>query len=93
MDKKNIVMLVSAGTDFVILFGTSMTAAMTAKGDAMLPSWPVIVLCTMGGIVAFARTVQQNIKKELDDTTTTTTTTSSVVKENVPSATTQNTDK
>ena len=44
----------SAGTDFIIASGTALTAAMVAKGDAMLPSWPVIILSAVGGLIAFA---------------------------------------
>ncbi len=70
MSKQWIMLLVSAGTDFVILTGTSLTAAMIAKGDAMMPTYPVLILTLLGGIVAFARTVQQSIRKEDSQQTT-----------------------
>lgn len=73
MTKETVVLLVSASTDFVILTGTSLTAAMMAKGDAMLPTWPVILLSVIGGTVAFARTVQQNLRKPDDVTKVTVT--------------------
>lgn len=62
MTKEWVILLVSAGTDFIIATGTGLTAAMVAKGDAMLPTWPVLLLSTIGGLTAFARTIQQALK-------------------------------
>lgn len=64
MTKEWVVLLVSAGTDFIIASGTALTAAMVAKGDAMPPSWPVLLLSAIGGLIAFARTIQQSLRKE-----------------------------
>ena len=74
MNKQWVILAVSAGTDFIIASGTALTAAMVAKGDAMLPSWPVIILSAVGGLIAFARTLQQSLRKEESTTTTATTT-------------------
>lgn len=84
MSKQWVILLVSAGTDFVIASGTALTAAMVAKGDAMLPSWPVIILSVTGGLIAFARTVQQNLRKEESTTATSTTTTTTPVPQKEP---------
>ncbi len=65
MAKDNVVLIVSAVTDFIIATGTALTAAMVAKGDAMLPSSPVIVLSVIGGTIAAARTVQQSLRKDI----------------------------
>lgn len=64
MTREWTILLVSAGTDFVITSATAITAAMVAKGDTMLPTMPVLVLAVLGGVVAFARTIQQALKKE-----------------------------
>ena len=56
------VLLVSAGTDFVITAGTAITAAMVANGDASMPSRPILLLAVIGGTVSFARTVQQALR-------------------------------
>lgn len=62
MTREWTILIVSAGTDFVIAAGTALTAAMVAKGDAMLPSLPVFILAVLGGAIAFARTIQQALK-------------------------------
>ncbi len=64
MTKGTTILLVSAGTDFVINFGTALTAAMVAQGEAVLPSVPVLILSALGGLVAFARTIQQALKSQ-----------------------------
>ena len=74
MNRQLVILLVRAGTDFVILTGTAVSAAMVAKGDAMLPSYPVLILALIGGIVAFARTVQQSLIKDESSSTTVSTT-------------------
>ena len=74
MSREITILLVTAGTDFIILSGTSITAAMMAKGDAMLPTWPVLLVSLIGGLVAFARTIQQALKNQASETTTLTTT-------------------
>lgn len=56
------ILLISALTDFIISAGTAITAAMVATGSAQMPDTPVIVLSVIGGVVAFARTVQQALK-------------------------------
>lgn len=67
MTKEWTILLVSAGTDFVITVGTALTAAMVAQGgEAQLPGWPVVLLSVIGGIVAFSRTVQQYLKKQVE---------------------------
>ena len=58
-----IILLVSAGTDFVITAGTSLMTAMVAGGTTSAPSHAVIILCVTGGLVASARTVQQGLKQ------------------------------
>lgn len=74
MSEKWIIILVSAATDFIVATGGALTAAMLAKGDAMLPSYPVLLVSFTAGAVAFARTVQQALRKG-DATIATTTTT------------------
>ena len=73
MSKEWTILLISGATDFIILTGTSLTAAMMAKGDAQLPTWPVILLSVIGGIVAFARTIQQSLKAQTRSESVTTT--------------------
>ncbi len=70
MNKAWVILFVSAATDFIIAAGTALTAAMVAKGDAMLPSYPVLILSIVGGLIAFARTVQQSLRKEESSQTT-----------------------
>lgn len=70
MNKQWIIIVVSAFTDFIIAAGTALTAAMVAKGDAMLPSYPVLILSVIGGLIAFARTVQQVLRKDESTQTT-----------------------
>ena len=57
-----LILLVSAMTDFIINAGTALTAAMVVQGNAMLPTWPVLLLAGIGGLVSASRTVQQALK-------------------------------
>ncbi len=75
MSKEWVIIFVSAGTDFIIASGAALTAAMLAKGDAMLPSYPVLLISFLGGATAFARTVQQALRKDTEATVSTMTTT------------------
>lgn len=56
------IVLISALTDFIITAGTALTTAMVAAGDAELPSMAVLIVSGLGGLIAFARTVQQALK-------------------------------
>lgn len=56
------VLLVSALTDFLILTGTSLSAAMVATGTAAMPNKAVVMLSLIGGVMAFSRTIQQALK-------------------------------
>jgi hypothetical protein len=60
---QGVILLVSAATDFVITMGTSLTTAMVAMGTTEMPSKAVVVVALIGGGVAFARTIQQALKK------------------------------
>lgn len=60
------ILLISALTDFIISAGTAITAAMVATGSAQMPDTPVIVLSVIGGVVAFARTIQQALKSSAE---------------------------
>lgn len=57
-----VVLLISALTDCVINFGTALGSAMVATGSTQLPNKAVLLLCSLGGVVAAARTVQQALK-------------------------------
>ncbi len=59
-----IIVLISAFTDSIILMGTSLSAAMVSMGSPELPSRAVLMLTGIGGLVAFARTIQQALKSE-----------------------------
>jgi len=62
-----VVLTISAGTDFVISFGTALSTAMVAADQVKLPNEAVWLLATIGGLVAGARTVQQALKATLGD--------------------------
>ena len=55
-------LLASAGTDFIVTFGTSLGTAMVATGSAEMPSTAVLVISLLGALVAFGRTLQQALK-------------------------------
>jgi hypothetical protein len=60
------ILLISAITDMLISSGTAISAAMVATGSTVMPTTPVIVLSLIGGIVAFARTIQQGLKTAVE---------------------------
>lgn len=57
-----VILLISAGTDFIITVATALTSAMVAMGTAEFPSKPVLLLAGLGGLVAMSRTIQQALK-------------------------------
>ena len=57
-----IALTISALTDAIITTGTALTSAMVAMGTAEFPSKAVVVLALLGGLIAFARTIQQALK-------------------------------
>ena len=57
-----LILLISAGTDALISFGTAVSAAMVTQGSVAMPSRAVLLLATVGGLVAAARTIQQALK-------------------------------
>lgn len=57
------VLIVSAGTDFIITAGGSVLSAMVATNMLAMPSAPVILVAVLTGCIAAARTVQQAIRK------------------------------
>lgn len=59
------ILVVTAVTDGIIAFGTSVGTAMV-DGKAGLPSWPAIAVAGIGGVVVIARTIQQALKPRLD---------------------------
>ena len=63
MSKEWAIILISAMTDFIIGAFGALTAAMLARGDAMLPSYPVLLVSFGTGAVSFARTVQSNMRR------------------------------
>ncbi len=63
LTKEWVVILISAGTDFIIASFGALTAAMLAKGDAMMPTYPVLLVSFGTGAVAAARTIQQALRR------------------------------
>lgn len=64
MSDKRFDTLVMAGTDFIIGFFGALMAAITATGGTAMPSKVAFLFCSGTGAVAFARTIQQSIRKE-----------------------------
>lgn len=62
------ILLISAGTDFIITAATAVTAAMVESASGQLPGYPTLLLGVLGGLVAAARTVQQALKATPDTT-------------------------
>lgn len=56
------IVLISALTDFIITGGTALTTAMVAAEGTQLPSIAVLIVSGIGGLVAFARSVQGALK-------------------------------
>lgn len=56
------VLLISALTDGIIASGTGLMTAMTATETAQIPNAVSLWVAGLGGVVAFARTVQQALK-------------------------------
>jgi len=56
------ILIVTALTDATITFGTALTTAMVANGQAVIPNTAVLVLAGIGALVAAARTIQQALK-------------------------------
>jgi len=59
------IIIVSALTDAIILSGTTLTSAMLATGSVKVPEYSVLILTIIGGVVAFARTIQQHARTML----------------------------
>jgi len=57
-----LVLLISAGSDFIIAAGGCLTTAIVAHGTAEMPSWAVLLLCVSTGLVSGARTIGQALK-------------------------------
>jgi len=60
------ILAVSAFTDFIISFGTALSAAMLAADKAQIPDWPALIIALIGGAVASARTIQQALKASVE---------------------------
>lgn len=57
---------ISAFTDSVISGASALTAAMVAGDMVQMPNRAVVVIALLGGLVAFARTIQQALRSTLD---------------------------
>lgn len=56
------VLIVSALTDFIIVAATGVTTAMVATGAQDMPSKATVFISVLGGLVSFARTIQQALR-------------------------------
>lgn len=65
-----LVLLISAGTDFVITAGAALSTAMVAHGGSTeIPSLAVCLLASLAGLTAFARTIGQGLKSDTQTST------------------------
>lgn len=56
------IIAISAGTDGLIAFVAAYQAAMTEASTGELPALKTVVVCVAGGLLIFARTIQQALK-------------------------------
>lgn len=57
-----VVLLLTALTDFVLSFGTALSAAMVVNQVVGMPSAPAILISAIGGLMVACRTIQQALK-------------------------------
>src|SRR5438309_1950744 len=56
------ILLISVVTDFVIAFGTALSAAMVVNQVVGMPSTPAVLISALGGLMVASRTIQQALK-------------------------------
>jgi hypothetical protein len=56
------ILIISALTDFMISFGTALSAAMVVNQAVGMPGAPAILISALGGMIVASRTVQQALK-------------------------------
>jgi hypothetical protein len=77
---------ISAVSDFVLAAGGCLIAGMSGAESTALPSYPVLLIAAVTGLMAMARTLKATTDKPMTTTKTTETTPSGAVREVMTSA-------
>lgn len=56
------ILIITALTDFLISFGTALSAAMVVNQVVGMPGAPAVLISALGGVIVASRTIQQALK-------------------------------